>query len=211
MVRVKVCGITRKEDALAAARFGFHALGFIFAPGPRQVPPGVAAEIIRSLPPMMTTVGVFVDEPPSFVDSMIHFCGLDLVQFHGPQTPDMCARFMPRSIKSVHLKDRESLSYAASYKGSVRALHFDTHTSGGGGGTGIPCDWSLARDGAALGLPVVLAGGLGPTNAADAVRAVSPWAVDVNSGVEERPGVKSHALMRELSINLEKCGKEFRI
>ena len=205
MVRVKVCGITRKEDALAAVRLGFHALGFIFAPGPRQVSADLAAEIIRSLPPVITTVGVFVDEDPSFVDSMIIRCGLDLVQFHGPQTPDMCARFMPRSIKSVHLKDRESLSYAASYKGSVRALHFDTHSGGGGGGTGIPCDWVLAREGAALGIPVVLAGGIGPANAAVAVRAVSPWAVDVNSGVEARPGVKSHALMRELSNSLERC------
>lgn len=211
MLMVKVCGITRKEDALVAVRFGFHALGFIFAPGPRTVAPDLAREIIRNLPPMITAVGVFLDEDPSFVESMIRYCGLDLVQFHGSQTPWMCARFMPRSIKSVHLKNRESLSFAASYKGSVRALHFDTHAPGGGGGTGVRCDWSLAREGAALGMPVILAGGLGPENAADAVRAASPWAVDVNSGVEEQPGVKSYALMRELSINLEKCGKGVRI
>ena len=157
---------------------------------------------------MMTTVGVFVDEEPSFVRHLVGYCGLDLVQFHGPQPPGLCAEFLPRSIKSIQLRDPGDLSLAASYRGAVRALHFDTHTAGGGGGTGTPCDWKLAREGTLLGVPVILAGGLGPGNAVDAIREVSPWAIDVNSGVEERPGVKSHVLMKALAVNLTSAGKE---
>jgi phosphoribosylanthranilate isomerase len=203
MFRIKICGITCAKDAFEAVRLRFHALGFIFAPGPRKIDPDRARAIIRILPPMVATVGVFVDEEPSFVRHLMSYCGLDLVQFHGPQTPRLCARFLPRSIKSIHLKSPEDLSRAASYIGAVRALHFDTHAAGGGGGTGMACDWGLAREGALMDVPIILAGGLGLDNAVTAITEVSPFAIDVNSGVEERPGVKDHALMKALADKLE--------
>jgi len=209
MFRVKVCGITRFGDALEAVRLGFDALGFIFAPGPRMIEPDKVRAIIGRLPPFVTSVGVFVDEEASFVRHAMKFCGLDLVQFHGPAPPEFCAAFFPRSIKSISLNGREALDVAQSYKGAVRALHFDSHGAGRCGGTGVCCDWSLAREGMRLGLPVILAGGLDPQSAADAVTQIGPHAIDVNSGVEESPGVKSHGLMGRLAANLEKAGKEF--
>ena len=205
MFRVKVCGITRQEDAFEAVRLGFDALGFIFAPGPRKVDPDLAKAIIERLPPLVTAVGVFVHEEPSMVRRIIDHCGLDLVQFHGPQPPELCARFMPRSIKSIHLADRKSLELADTYVGSVRALHFDTHSAGGGGGTGLTCDWALARQSVRRGVRVIIAGGLGPENAKDAIREADPWAIDVNSGVEKSPGVKCHDLMRALATILKTC------
>jgi phosphoribosylanthranilate isomerase len=207
MFRVKVCGITRIGDAFEAVRLGFDALGFIFAPGLRMIEPDNARAIIGRLPPFVTLVGVFVDEEASFVRHTIQYCGLDLVQFHGAASPEFCESFFPRSIKSINLNDPAALDFAKSYRGTVRALHFDTHAAGGGGGTGIRCDWNLAREGMLQGLPVILAGGLDPDSAVDALVQLDPYAIDVNSGVEERPGIKSHVLMQRLAGNLEKAGK----
>ncbi len=207
MLRVKICGITRMEDALEAVRLGFDSLGFIFAPGPRRIDPDNARAIIAAIPPFVTSVGVFMDEEAYFVHHLVEYCGLDLVQFHGDVPPEFCAGFFPRSIKSISLHDHLALAQAESYRGTVRALHFDSHAPGGGGGTGIRCDWNLARNGIFLGLPVILAGGLDPDSAVEALTKLGPYAVDVNSGVEESPGVKSHVLMRRLAANLEKAGK----
>jgi phosphoribosylanthranilate isomerase len=210
MLRVKICGITRMEDALEAVRLGFDSLGFIFAPGPRTIDPDSARAIIAAIPPFVASVGVFVDEEASFVHRLIEYCGLDLVQFHGDVSPEFCGGFFPRSIKSISLHDHRALAQAEFYRGTVRAFHFDSHAPGGGGGTGTRCDWNLAREGILLGLPVILAGGLDPDSAVEAFTKLEPHAIDVNSGVEESPGVKSHALMRRLAANLEKAGKGIR-
>jgi phosphoribosylanthranilate isomerase len=210
MFGVKVCGITRIEDASEAVRLGFDALGFIFAPGPRCIEPDNARSIISSLPPFVTSVGVFVDEEASVVRHTIEYCGLDLVQFHGARSPEFCADFLPRSIKSISLNDREALARAESYRGAVRAVHFDSHAPGGTGGTGMRCDWGLVREGLLLGFPVIVAGGLDPESAVDAVTKLNAYAIDVNSGVEESPGIKSHMLMRRLATNLENARKEWK-
>ncbi len=198
MVKVKICGITNYEDASIAVKLGTDALGFIFAPSPRQVTPEEARDIICALPPFVKTVGVFVNEEPATIKEIIQFCGLDLVQLHGDESPDLCQELMPYTIKAFQLKDESSLSAIDPYLGRVRALLFDTYSEEKRGGTGRTFDWELAVRGKELGVPIILAGGLTPSNIQQAISTVRPFAVDVNSGVEERPAKKSPLLMRRL-------------
>jgi len=198
MTKVKVCGITSPDDAAMAVELGADALGFIFAESPRRVSPEKAREIILTLPPFVKTVGVFVDEAPDVIRRMQTFCGLDLLQLHGEEPPDLCLQLMPRAIKAFRLKDESSLKAIPPYKGRTRALLFDTYSKEKRGGTGRTFDWDLAIRGKALGMPVILSGGLGPSNIEKAISTVSPFAVDVNSGVEEFPGKKSPELLKDL-------------
>jgi len=198
MVRVKICGITNEEDALAAVRLGADALGFIFAPSPRQVSPESARRIIDLLPPFVQIVGVFVDETLDNIRRMIDRCGLDLFQLQGDEPPGFCRELMPRTIKSFRIRDASSLASMGRYRGAVKALHLDTFRKGTKGGTGETFNWELAVAAGRLGMPVILAGGLGPSNIEEAMEQVAPFALDVNSGIEERPGKKNLALMEEL-------------
>ena len=198
MIRVKICGITSLEDASLAVRLGVHALGFIFAPSPRQVSPDDVRDIVRGIPPLVQTVGVFVNDAPSRVREIMGFCGLDLAQLHGDESPDDCEALTPRVIKALRLKDESSLAAAETYRGKVRAVLLDSYMKGRRGGTGTTLDWDLAARALKIGIPVILAGGLNPGNVRMAVSVVRPFAIDVNSGVEERPGRKSPALMDRL-------------
>jgi phosphoribosylanthranilate isomerase len=198
MLRVKICGITSLEDASLAVRRGVDALGFVLAPSPRQVSPEAVREIVRGVPPLVQTVGVFVNETPARIREIMDFCGLDLAQLHGDESPDDCEALTPRAIKALRLRDDSSLAVAATYRGKVRALLFDSYVKGRRGGTGTTLDWDLAARGLELGIPVILAGGLNPGNVRRAVAVVRPFAIDVNSGVEARPGRKSPALMDRL-------------
>jgi phosphoribosylanthranilate isomerase len=197
-VAVKICGITDYEDASMAVELGAGVLGFIFARSPRQITPQKARDIISAMPPFVKTVGVFVDEEPAAIKEMIHYCGLDLVQLHGDESPDLCSELMPYTIKALRIRDESSLRTSRIYQGKVRALLLDTYLEDKAGGTGKTFDWQLALKIKKLGIPIILAGGLGPSNIDDAVSTVRPYAVDVNSGVEERPGKKSHTLMKDL-------------
>jgi phosphoribosylanthranilate isomerase len=197
-VAVKICGITDYEDASIAVELGAGALGFIFADSPRQITPQKARDIIRAMPPFVKTVGVFVDEGPAAIKEIIHYCGLDLVQLHGDESPDLCCELMPYTIKALRIKDESSLRTSRIYHGKVRALLLDTYSKDKAGGTGKTFNWQLAIKIKKLGTPIILAGGLGPANIDGAVSTVRPYAVDVNSGVEERPGKKSHTLMKDL-------------
>jgi len=197
-VAVKICGITDYEDASIAVELGAGALGFIFADSPRQITPQKARDIIRAMPPFVKTVGVFVDEGPAAIKEIIHYCGLDLVQLHGDESPDLCCELMPYTIKALRIKDESSLRTSRIYQGKVRALLLDTYSKDKAGGTGKTFNWQLAIKIKKLGIPIILAGGLGPANIDGAVSTVRPYAVDVNSGVEERPGKKSHTLMKDL-------------
>ena len=197
-VAVKFCGITDYEDASIAVELGAGALGFIFADSPRQITPQKARDIIRAMPPFVKTVGVFVDEDPVVISKVKHYCGLDLVQLHGDESPDLCCELMPYTIKALRIKDESSLRTSRIYQGKVRALLLDTYSKDKAGGTGKTFNWQLAIKIKKLGTPIILAGGLGPSNIDGAVRTVRPYAVDVNSGVEERPGKKSRALMKDL-------------
>lgn len=198
MIRVKICGMTSLEDASLAVRLGVHALGFIFAPSPRQVSPDAVRYIVRGIPPLVQTVGVFVNDAPSRVREIMGFCGLDLAQLHGDESPDDCEALTPRVIKALRLKDESSLAAAETYRGKVRAVLLDSYVKGRRGGTGTTLDWDLAARALKIGIPVILAGGLNPGNVRRAVSVVRPFAIDVNSGVEERPGRKSPALMDRL-------------
>ena len=198
MVKVKICGITSIRDAEAAVELGADALGFIFAPSPRQVTPKKAGEIIRAVSPFVKTVGVFVDENPERIRAVVDSCGLDLIQLHGNETPRMCEDFFPLTIKAFRLKEGSSLQEIPSFRGHVRAVLLDTYQAGLMGGTGKTFNWDLAVQAAKTGIPCILSGGLGPFNIEEALKRVNPAAVDVNSGVERQPGKKSLTLMKAL-------------
>jgi len=190
-VRIKICGITNAEDALAAARFGADALGFIFAPSPRRISPEKAREIIKVLPPLVQTVGVFVDQDPGEVSSVAEMCGLDILQFHGSEPPDYCESFDHRVIKAVRLRNRQDLKRLAKYDGVVHALLLDTYLEGKLGGTGMTFNWEWAAEAGKYGR-IILAGGLNPANVAAAISSARPYGVDASSGLEHSPGVKDH-------------------
>jgi phosphoribosylanthranilate isomerase len=197
-MKVKICGITNKQDASAAVALGVDALGFIFAKSRRLIEPEKARAIIESLPPFVLSVGVFVNEAPTRIMEIAGFCGLDMIQFHGDESPDVCSAFMPRAIKAFQLKDESSLEQIKPYRGKVRAFLFDTYSKEKRGGTGKTFDWSLAVNGSLQGMPIILSGGLSPSNIEYAVLTVKPYAVDLNSGVEKSPGRKDHNLMKQL-------------
>ena len=198
MVKVKICGITNHGDASEAVRLGADALGFIFAPSPRQIVPELARDIIVDLPPFVQAVGVFVNEGLSAIRDKVAYCGLDIVQLHGDESPEFCWELMPRTLKAFRIKDTSSLSPIGAYKGLVKALLLDTYQEGLKGGTGKTFDWSLAVEAGKFRIPVILSGGLGPSNIETAISTVKPYAVDVGSTIEARPGKKDHTLMREL-------------
>lgn len=189
---VKICGITRVEDALAAARCGARAIGLIFFPGsPRYIAPAQAADIVRALPPFVTAVGLFVDAAAEEVRAAVSRAGCQLLQFHGDETPEFCAQFDLPYVKAVRVRPGvDLLQYARAHR-AARGLLFDAFSPGTYGGTGSSFDWNLVPR--SVPLPVILSGGLNPANVAQAVRAVRPWAVDVSSGVESAPGVKDAA------------------
>lgn len=196
MVRVKICGLTNVNDALLAAELGAHALGFIFYPkSPRYVDPGEARRIIKQLPPLVITVGVFVDEEAAKVRDIAAQAGLDWVQLHGRESPDYCRTLGRRVIKSFRVQGEEIFPQLMAYQGAVQAFLLDAYKPGTPGGTGETFDWELARKAEKYG-PIILAGGLTPENVAEAIRLAQPAAVDVASGVEARPGVKDPEKLR---------------
>jgi phosphoribosylanthranilate isomerase len=196
-IRVKICGITNLDDALAAVNAGADALGFIFhESSPRYVPVNVAAEIVCALPPFVATVGVFVNAAEGVVRKTVAECGLDTVQFHGDETPDFCRRFSPLKVyKAFRVHNRESLHPLPGYLTDAWLL--DGFVADKPGGTGTRFNWDLALEAKKLGRPIILAGGLKPENVADAVRQVQPYAVDVSSGVESAPGKKDPWKVRD--------------
>jgi len=204
-VNVKICGITNLADACTAVRLGADALGFIFAPSPRRIAPQTAREIICALPPFVKTVGVFVNEAPASICRVINDCGLDLVQLHGNESPALCDELMPYTIKALRVKDESSLQTGQAYHGKVRAFLLDTYSKEKAGGTGKTFDWELAIRIKKQGSPVILSGGLTPANIVAAIHTVRPYAVDVNSGLEERPGKKSPTLIRDLMENVRQA------
>ncbi|WP_343222593.1 phosphoribosylanthranilate isomerase [Marinobacterium ramblicola] len=190
MTRVKICGITRLEDALCAVEAGADALGFVFYdPSPRAVDVDRAASIIEQLPAFVTTTALFVDPAPELVDRVVKDARVDLLQFHGKESPEFCQGFARPWIKALRMKpDLDLLEQSQRYHAG-RGLLLDAYRPGVPGGTGESFDWD--RIPAELASEVILAGGLNPDNVAQAVRRVRPFAVDVSGGVEEAPGIKS--------------------
>ena len=197
MTRVKVCGITRMEDALLAAELGASALGFVFWPeSPRYIDPDRAATIARVLPPLVSTVGVFVDQPIEEVQRIAQRVALTAVQLHGDEPTAYARRILQPVIRSVAVDDRFTAELLDSIPPEITVL-LDAHDPVRRGGTGRTIDWSAASAAAAL-RPVFLSGGLNPANVIDAITSVRPYGVDLSSGVESSPGVKDPARLRAL-------------
>jgi phosphoribosylanthranilate isomerase len=182
-VRVKICGITRAQDLHAACDAGADALGFVFyEKSPRYLTIDAAAALVREVPPFVQAVGLFVDAERAFIEAVLRAVPLDLLQFHGDETPADCARVGRPFIKAVRVnRDTDLLKCAADFD-AARGLLLDAFVPGVPGGTGERFDWSLIPPD--LPKPVILSGGLTPDNVAEAVERVRPWAVDVSSGVE---------------------------
>ncbi len=188
-VRVKICGITRLQDLHAACHAGADALGFVFyEKSPRHVTAEAAAALVRALPPFVQSVGLFVNAAPAFIESVLQIVPLDVLQFHGDESPAECERYGRPYIKAVRVnQDTDLLKCAADFD-AARGLLLDACVPGVPGGTGENFDWRLIP--ANLPMPIVLSGGLTPENIAEAIQQVRPWAVDVSSGVEISKGIK---------------------
>ena len=200
-LRIKICGITREEDAWAAIEAGADALGFVFVPGtPRFIEPGRAAAITRSLPPFVSRVGLFVNADPEHIRATVAEARLDTVQLHGDEPPEVGLSLLGpvRVIQAFRVQGPETLQRLPDYRKSADAWLLDAYVPGTAGGTGARFDWNLAVQARELGHPLILAGGLKPENIAEAVRQVRPFAVDVSSGVESSPGQKDAEKIRKL-------------
>ncbi len=190
--RVKICGITRVEDALEAVKQGADAIGFVFYPNsPRNISPERATEIISKIPAFVSVVGLFVDADPVFVEHVLSIAHLDLLQFHGDESPAGCRQYSRPYIKAIRVKsDTNLVQYAVNFS-DAKALLLDAFAEGVPGGTGLVFDWSLIPQ--SLALPIILAGGLNADNVGLAIQKVHPYAVDVSGGVEASKGIKDVA------------------
>jgi len=191
VIRVKICGITRPEDALAAADAGADAIGLVFAESPRRVTPEQARDVLAALPPLVTPVALFVNEAPERIRATCGTLGIGTVQLHGDEAPDLARQLAGLCvIKAFHIGEEADLDALRGYPAAAYLL--DAKAAGKRGGTGVLLDWTLAAQATALGR-IILAGGLRPENVAEAIRRVGPYGVDVSSGVEAEPGRKDPA------------------
>lgn len=194
-IKIKICGLTRPEDVLFLREFSIDFAGFIFVPGtPRFQDIDSARKLTELLPPDVRAVGVFMDEDPATVRKTSEICGLDILQFHGQETPEYCSQFGLPYFKAIRVTGAIDGELLTGYH--PEAFLLDTFSKDTAGGTGRTFAWTVARQVVQSGIPVVLAGGLNPMNVARAVRDVHPWGVDVSSGVEIAPGIKDHDKMR---------------
>ena len=192
--RIKICGITNKEDARAAVTGGAHALGFVFAASPRRVTPETARRIIGVLPPFVTTVGVFVDEKIDVIRDIANRCRLNVVQLHGQENKAYADALGKSVVKAFRVNGAQVLAEIKRF--GCRHFLLDTLDRHAQGGTGKTFNWRIAHQATALG-KVILAGGLNPTNVAEALARVHPYGVDVSSGVEKHPGCKDHTKIQQ--------------
>lgn len=195
-MRIKFCGITSIADARAAVELGVDALGFVFyRDSPRYVAPTRAKQIIAEVGPFVTTVGLFVNAPPDEVEAIINTTGLDIVQFHGDETPEQCAGVSRPWIKALRIRPDTDLLAADEQYAAARGLLLDTFSPRVYGGSGEVFDWSLVPTDRLR--PFILAGGLSSDNVAAAIRSTTPWAVDVSGGIETQKGVKNRVKMEQ--------------
>lgn len=200
MVRIKICGITNLEDALAAIEFGADAIGFVFqSKSPRSIKPETAKKIVSSIPPFITTVGVFVDEDKSLVEKIADQVGLNVVQLHGSEPPEACC-LCRRVIKAIRVKDLTDLEPLQQY--DISAFLLDTYSPHSIGGTGQIFNWDIAVEAKKFG-HIILAGGLTPENVEEAIKWVQPYGIDVATGVEGRRKGKKD--LKKLKLFIKKA------
>lgn len=205
--RIKICGITRAEDAALAVELGADAIGFVFWPrSPRAIAPADARAIERALPPLVSRVGVFVDATPGEVAEVVRAAGLDVVQLHGDEPVDRYLEVDARIVKVAPLRDDADVTAAAGWPAGVMPL-VDAVDPDRRGGTGRRADWTLAARLASM-RPLLLAGGLDADNVREAIRRVRPWGIDVSSGVERRPGVKDAERLRAFFAAVARAREE---
>jgi len=193
--KIKICGITNIEDALLASQLGADALGFIFyRESKRYIDPEIARGIISSLPPFVTTVGVFVNQDLDEIIAIKDKTGIDAAQLHGDESPEFCSLIPFKVIKVIRVKNSLDIDRVALYP--VQAILFDTYSDVQYGGTGKSFNWGILQN---ISNPsrIILSGGLSPGNVAEAISTVKPYAVDVSSGVEDTPGKKDHMKLRK--------------
>ena len=204
MTKIKICGITNKVDALAASELCVDMLGFVFyKKSKRYVTPALAEDIINELPPFIGKAGIFVDEKREDVIRIAEDAALDILQFHGNETPEYCSSFRTdyKVIKAFRIQGRSDLKDVNNY--DTDYYLFDTYKSGCAGGTGESFDWNMLKDFEIL-KPMILSGGLRPDNVENAIKELAPFAVDVSSGVESAPGKKDIALLKKFVANVRK-------
>jgi phosphoribosylanthranilate isomerase len=195
-IKVKICGMTRPQDAAVAVAAGADLVGLVFySRSPRCVTLERAAEIVRELPPDVLRVGLFVNPEPREVDEAVARCSLQMVQFHGDESPKFCRQFGCMTMKAFRVRGPKVLQTLRQYPTDAWLL--DAFVPGAQGGTGQTFDWTLATQAVHLGTPVFLAGGLTAHNVAEAIRSVRPYGVDVSSGVESAPGRKDPEKVRD--------------
>ena len=194
-VRIKFCGITRAADAAAAVSLGVDAIGFVFyAPSPRYIELEQAAAIARALPPFVCKVGLFVNERAATVEQTCAAVGLNVVQYHGDETPQECARALRPWIKAIRVRPELDLAQECARYAAASAWLFDSYDEQLYGGSGKRFEWDLLPH--THRRPIILAGGLTPDNVGEAIRATAPYAVDVSGGIEAAKGIKDHDKMR---------------
>jgi phosphoribosylanthranilate isomerase len=202
--RVKICGITNLEDALMACRHGADALGFVFyEKSPRYVSSEVANSIVSQLPPFVTPVALFVDADGTLINSVISGSSRWIIQFHGSESESECFSYQRPYMKALRVQKGDDVTALVNQYPSASAMLLDAYKAGVPGGTGEVFDWSLIPDN--LSKPIVLAGGLTPSNVEQAIKQVKPYAVDVSGGVELSKGIKSEPKVQEF-ISGAKCG-----
>ncbi len=199
MIKIKICGITNREDAMMSAEFGADAVGFIFAPSKRKTNPTMAREIIKKLPPFITTVGVFMDMSLDEVNQIVEYTGIDIVQLHGSESGNYCSRIKRKVIKriSVNNNDTTDMLISRMEKYRVPAYLLDPGT-----GSGKVFNWDLAYG---IDFPLIIAGGLTPDNVGDVIRLLNPYGVDVVSGVEQSPGRKDKQKVKRFIEEVHSC------
>lgn len=210
-IRIKMCGVTRFADAMAGVEAGVDALGFIFyKKSPRNIDPEEARILIEQLPPFVDVVGVFVDKKRSEVEEIVQYCRLGYAQLHGNESPKYCERLgryaAPcRVIKALRVGGELTAQDVVPYQEHVNGFLLDTYRKGQPGGTGESFDWSLVKK-LNFQKPIILAGGLECDNVVHAIKMTRPYGVDVNSGVEQSPGIKDHTKIRKFVTLVRSMG-----
>ena len=205
--RVKICGITRPEDALAAVRAGADAIGLVFYPSsPRVVSISQAAEIVRRLPAFVSSVGLFVDAAPETVEAVLQSVPLDLLQFHGDESAQACERYARPYIKALRMHPEMDLVVMEKTYQQAAGLLLDSYQPGVPGGTGAVFDWERIPD--SMRQRIILAGGLSPDNVASAIARIHPYAVDVSGGVEREKGIKDEMKISAFMRGVESAKRQ---
>jgi phosphoribosylanthranilate isomerase len=205
--RIKICGITRVEDAMAAVASGADAIGLVFyGKSSRAVSIDQASIIAKAVPPFVSIVALFVDEAAAEIERVLNAVPIDVIQFHGSEAPQFCEQFNRPYVKAFRVTPELNLATASQGYTSSRGMLLDTWKEGVPGGTGQSFDWRLAQN--ALPLPVILAGGLNPENVGDAIAMLRPAAVDVSGGVENTPGIKDSGKIMEFIAAVRAADKQ---